>query len=310
MLLTTLLGFVAAQEPMKWTGEVRAFATYASPLLLPEERLNTVYVARKMYEDGTSTTVVRTVKANTPAAFFSANTGEGRIERNRKGLATRYARNLFTRIPAGEQAGHSSYSSLDHPHLQSGAAVAAMRREADLIAMLKPAKDARVVIDPLEALAFPETRAEDGSWKLPMPALSAMTPVDVINLRPLGVQQIRLGPGIRALNVVALFWHQGLVVPAGPQNPEWAPAGYLLYRPSGSLAAFLPINYASPNPSLPLFVDTAQSRRFLHPSEVWGIPFDSSRGVIVPTAVSPADRSAVLESIKQAPKVEGSPDEG
>jgi len=298
MLLTTLLAVteLPVQEPMKSTGEVRAYATYASPYLLPEERLNTIYVARKLYEDGTSTTVVQTVKANTPAAFFSANTGDGRIERNRKGQATKYARRLYTSAATGE-----SYSSLDSPFLTGQAAKAAIRKDSDLLKMLKPALDAGAVIDPLEALSFPETRAADGSWKIPMPSFGAMPPVDSMEVRPLGRRAVRLGSGREILDTFAILWHSGLVSPSGSRSAEWTPAGYLLYRPDGALAAYLPLNSGQPNPSLPLFVNTDRSRRFVHPGENWGIEFDPSRGAVVPVPVSPSEQSTVLASIKPPP---------
>lgn len=76
-------------DDMQWTGAVKAFAYYAGPACRAQDRVATVYVARKTFEDGSTITLVRNVPNDAAPHLRAAMLGNGRVERDRSGGVVR-----------------------------------------------------------------------------------------------------------------------------------------------------------------------------------------------------------------------------
>jgi len=277
MLIPLLLGGLS--EP-KWTGEVQAFALYLTPRCLPQERMNTVYVARKTYADGSTSTVVRAVPAETPIARRLQNVGIGRIERNPQGLPMRIARqsvdteqgrsmtfgttDLATRRSERLETGEIKLGPLDHRPFHP---------ETDY------------VIDPLEWLAFGPPKGGDDHWHIPAvdEAGEARGWSFLYEFHPPFASTRMLGNRRETFSVVQLTrWISSKNPP-----PRRIQAGNLWYHGDGSLAVFAEVPDMSVYPSM----TSAQIGR------VSGNPDPFAEGYYVPTTVSASERNAILAGV-------------
>lgn len=325
MIFAALLGVAALhlQEPMKWVGEVKAFDFYTSRECLPQQRLLTIYAARKLFEDGSTVTIVRAVpsaRAGLPPMYF----GGGRIERDATNTVTRMASGgRFVNLPGlhspNDLESWDSDATLDPKRgvLQGRCTTSDKALTGCKIAF--PASS-EYLLDPIEALAFPDGKGLAAGWLMPSPFSSIMDPKQ----HSVAIQMV-LGPPTRRscefrrkrqfFRVVDI---QSFLV-GSSERTYLDPAGTLLFHDDGSLAAYFPriggwwrlpssIYHYGPfgpsgtqMPELPPFALTGKLK------EMWDnrathdvLPHQ----VLVPSPVSASKRNEILAMIEDRTKPE------
>jgi hypothetical protein len=308
----------------RWTGEVKAFAVYRNIEMRPEERISTVYVARKVYEDGVTVTTIRNVTASTPFATKLRSRGAGIIERDKKGdpvlLVTRmydrpsdrpgtYGLYHATMLAADEKLAQVA-QGWERPQMpvESGYKTA---RIVDTLIPKVGAIDADYVLDPLEALAFGNPGGSRGDWHTPSPFLG--TTHNVLDRRysfsnplPLTVNTVN-GSNNLLVRVVTESAPGARYSYRSPSPLKgW---GHLLQYPDGSLAAYVP-GYRPYSVAAMLIEDKS-----LHPLENRSGLEIKNEGSInqwpayVPTVVSAGEKADMLTKVERhLPFVPATPD--
>lgn len=316
MLLSTMLGVAALldQEPMKWTGEVQAFAYYLAQECRPIDRVFTGYAVRKSFEDGTSVTLVRSAPAAHPGAR-AGSISQGIIERDPTGAATY----ISSRLTMGSSDGFTCGTEfkLDPKRgVLIGWGHHGVERATDL-----PLPDRKAyILDPLEAIAF---GAQTGSsaWLLPeatyafvdrrAPAVGlryTLLPATPVAFELAGKREM-----FRRFTVVRQWIGSTIAI-----RPE--AAGNLLFHEDGSFAAYSPIWVGPERLPSTVFWDgdhTAPKRHTaqLVPPEfaregklrkLWeeGMSQSPTEPFWVPTTVSSGEREALLRMIPDRPKAQ------
>lgn len=252
-------------EPMRWTGEVRAFAYFASPECLPEERLATVYVARKIFEDGSTVTIVRNVPSDRHPTLRSGMAGEGLIERDPSGLVVRL--DAYTELRPhggsysvsgthmGRNGGGTWHASAKRAAQPNPVTLSRLALQIDpktemlagswqnsvTTARLEFSQPRSYWLDPLEAVAFGSPASMTAGWLLPSGAASAienrsrvvgmMLAPTLKSPYPLEMDGVR--ELFRRIDLTAVY-------PGAQKAFPPPPPGALLFHMDGRLAAYVP----------------------------------------------------------------------
>lgn len=323
MLLTTLLAIGTTQEPgvepMKWVGEVKAFAYFASPACLPQENTYKFYAVRKQFEDGSTVTLVRTVPIDLPNATPPTRS-EGIIERDREGVATYIATRRTQDFLDFTCQSEFTLDPKKGVLVGSGSNASVVSKDVVL-----PDPKA-YVLDPLEALAFDPLVSRSAGWLLPSGTYGAIDP----RSKGVGLQYVFQSSVpcafnlagqremFRSVRVVSRWIGSSLRIPPGT-------VGNLLYRADGRFAAYIP-HFFQP-PGLPSSVWSREIRGGQQARRQIGTPPFPLSGklarewedgerlganlpegmhpfseVIVPATVSSKEKAALLSAIPDRPK--------
>ena len=234
MLLITL-SLNPQTAPPSWTGEAKAFAVYLTSELLPNERVGTVYVARRTNLDGSTITLVKTVPLDNYPTARLESVGEGIIERDRAGSATHVA--TRTQLRGNSLLGQSEFKIDAKKGILTGWGSDGGPTASDLT-LPDPAD---YFLDPTEALAFGSKADLNVGWLLPVGTFSAVDRTRTVGLRydfrQVQDQAVDLAGKREMFHVVNIV--RNWIGSSIAHRPE--PAGNLYFHYDGSLAAYVPL---------------------------------------------------------------------
>ncbi len=252
-------------DDMTWTGQVQAFAYFAGPACRDQDRVATVYIARKLFEDGSTITVVRNVPRDGMPHLRAAMLGEGRVERDPSGQVVRldsytqlrphggsysYQESFVGKGSVGSQSGFVTRDpqpnpvTLDRRQLQVDPKSGLLRGSWEgngtngSIELSGP----RVFwLDRLEALSFGGLGALAAGWRFAEGTMGLVGPVSktagtVVQANDRGLYPIELAgrrESFRRIDLIA----------TSPDNGQTMPsfiADTLLLRSDGGVAAYVP----------------------------------------------------------------------
>ena len=296
--------------PQAWVGKAKAFAVYLSESCMPQERLGTAYAVRKVFEDGSTVTVVKVVpnpQRAMPIEMYWF--GGGRMERDAKGRATKIDSRLDGLGGTDPQGRPYTPTVIYDARLKVSEEAPDGPLEGDVAAFhgagarLRLHDRTRYLLDPLEAIAFGPSALQGGAWLFPNsplahPKFDRSAPGSRWTLkRDFQVALAFDGDETpRVYNPVRLVrqW-----VGAPTSSPE-KNAGTLLYRLDGSLAAYVPASHLELLPSLTGWRGAMTSKDWAPSAKVrvrdHRFP-PSSGGIFVPEPLSPDAERAILNRV-------------
>lgn len=327
MLIPFLLGDVV-EEPT-WTGEVKAFAYYLTPELLPREHIATVFVGRKRYGDGSTVSAVRVVPLDNMPTARAARVGEGWIERDRNGGTVRVETKVISRFD-GKPIAEAAFKFDPKKNVLIGSG-SHLRGSEPKVALA----DRNLFLCPLEAVAFgPPTSLATGWSFAGGPYGYVDAKASAVGMRYLfGMPHtfaFELNGNREAFRRIDLIRQY---LGAAYEEPQKL-AGALLFHTDGRLAALVPSlgqNFFDYDqlPGMPGWFGswTKSGARPIAPppfelkgklAEMWkrglrengsdGLGASFARSLYIPISVSAQDRVIVLASIQKPEPVGEAPE--
>lgn len=261
-------------DDMTWTGQVQAFAYYGGPACRDQDWIATVYVARKLFEDGSTVTVVRNVPRDGVPHLRVAMRGEGIVERDPSSQVVRldsytelrprggsysYREPIVGRGSVGYQSGLvirdpvPSPVTLDRRRLKFDPKTGLLRGSWEIgnaSGLIELSGSRTFWLDRLEALAFGGTASLASGWRFAEAAINdpghlTRSAGSFVLANDRGLYPVELAGRRESLRRIDLFASYPDINQAMPSST----GDTLLLRPDGGLAAYVPSAYLPMGPS-------------------------------------------------------------